>query len=164
KNVHMNMLMGSVQYCWISTPYLILDAEMESALILAVNNGVDVRLVVPAIPDKKMVYEVTRSNYEHLLAKGVRIYEYTPGFIHGKVSLADDRQAFVGTVNMDFRSYYHNYECGVWMYGTDCIENIRNDFEDIFVEAKEITLKEYRKTNYFIRLGRSILKIFSPLM
>ncbi|MCF0260092.1 MAG: cardiolipin synthase [Erysipelotrichaceae bacterium] len=164
KNFHLNLLSSSVHYCWISTPYLILDAEMEYALTLAVNNGVDVRIVVPAIPDKQTVYQVTRANYAKLLDKGVRIYEYTPGFIHGKVTISDDRQALVGTVNMDFRSYYHNYECGVWMEGTDCLEEIKSDFAEIFAESKEVTKSLYKQTNYFVRLYRSVLKIFSPLM
>lgn len=162
--MHLNMLSTARRFCWISTPYLILDAEMESALILAVNNGVDVRLVVPGIPDKKTVYQVTKSNYDHLLSKGVRIYEYTPGFIHGKVTLADDVQALVGTVNMDFRSYYYNYECGIWLYKTEVIPDIHQDFEEIFAESTEIKLEDVRKTNPVVRYWRSILKIFSPLM
>lgn len=164
KNVHMNMLAGSTERCWISTPYLILDSEIEAQLILAVNNGVDVRIVVPGIPDKKTVYEVTKANYENLLKKGVRIYEYTPGFIHGKVTLADDKQAFVGTVNMDFRSYYLNYECGIWMYDTECIPDIQKDFEEIFAQSHEVTLQEVKKVNPVVRWSRNILKIFSPLM
>lgn len=164
KNVHMNMLAGATDYCWISTPYLILDPEIEAQLILAVNNGADVRLVVPGIPDKKMVYEVTKANFANLLKKGVRIYEYTPGFIHGKVTLSDDRQAFVGTVNMDFRSYYMNYECGIWMYDTESIPDIRRDFEEIFQNSHEVTLKDVKDTNFFVRWTRNILKIFSPLM
>lgn len=164
KNVHLNMLAGSTRYCWVSTPYLVLDAEMESALILAVNNGVDVRIIVPGVPDKKTVYEVTKSNYRTLLEKGVRIYEYTPGFIHGKVTISDDRQAFVGTVNMDFRSYYHNYECGVWTYKTENIPVIKEDFEEIFRDSHEVTLEEVNQTNALVRWGRSVLKIFSPLL
>lgn len=164
KNVHLNMLSGSKDYFWISTPYLILDAEIESQLILAVNNGVDVRIVVPGIPDKKLVYEVTRANFQHLLEKGVKIYEYTPGFIHGKVTVVDDLQAFVGTVNMDFRSYYLNYECGIWMYDTESIPVIKEDFEEIFAKSHEVTLDEVKNTNFFVRWTRNILKLFSPLM
>lgn len=164
KNVHLNMLASSTDYCWVSTPYLILDAEMESALILAVNNGVDVRIVVPGIPDKKTVYEVTKSNYRHLLEKGVRIYEFSPGFIHGKVTLSDDKQAFVGTVNMDFRSYYHNYECGVWTYENDIVPVIKEDFEEIFECSHEVTLEEVKAVNPMVRWSRSVLRIFSPLL
>lgn len=164
KNMHLNMLATARKFCWISTPYLILDAEMESALILAVNNGVDVRLVVPGIPDKKTVYQVTKANYDHLLRKGVRIYEYSPGFIHGKVTLADDVQALVGTVNMDFRSYYYNYECGIWGYKTEMIPAIHQDFEQIFADSREITLDDVQMVNPLLRYYRNFLKIFSPLM
>ena len=164
KNMHLNMLSTARKFCWISTPYLILDAVMESALILAVNNGVDVRLVVPGIPDKKIVYQVTKSNYAHLLKKGVKIYEYKDGFIHGKVTLADDVQALVGTVNMDFRSYYLNYECGIWGYKTEMIPAIHGDFEQIFKDSREITLADVKKVNPVVRYFRAFLKIFSPLM
>ncbi len=149
---------------WITTPYLILDTEMVNALTLAVNNGVDVRIVVPGIPDKKLVYEVTKSNYELLIKKGVKIYEYTPGFIHGKVCLSDQESALVGTVNMDFRSYYINYECGIWLYKTSCILNIKHDLEQIFEQSHLVTLKECQETNPIVRNFRNILRIFSPLM
>lgn len=164
KNMHLNMLNCSRKSFWITTPYLILDSEMISALNLAVNNGVDVRIVVPGIPDKKMVYEVTKANYEALIKKGVKIYEYTPGFIHGKVALSDDHNALVGTVNMDFRSYYMHYECGVWMHDVSCIEDIHEDFENIFKVSHLVTIEECLKTNPFIRMYRNVLKIFSPIL
>lgn len=164
KNMHINQLMLSTDYCWISTPYLVLDQEMIDSLTLAANNGVDVRIVVPGIPDKKIVYQVTKANFEPLLKKGVRIYEYTPGFIHGKVCISDDRNALVGTVNMDNRSYYLNYECGIWMHNTSCIPKIKEDFQNIFASSKEITLKDIEDTNSFLVLFRNFLKIFSPIM
>ncbi len=164
KNMHLNMLNGAVDYFWITTPYLILDAEMINALILAVNNGVDVRIVVPGIPDKKLVYEVTKSNYEYLIKKGVKIYEYTPGFIHGKVCLSDEESALVGTVNMDFRSYYTNYECGIWLYKTQCIPDIKRDLESIFEQSHCVTYEECRQVNPMVRYYRNVLRIFSPLM
>lgn len=164
KNMHLNMLNGAVDYFWITTPYLVLDAEMIDALVLAVNNGVDVRIVVPGIPDKKLVYEVTKSNYEYLIKKGVKIYEYTPGFIHGKVCLSDGQSALVGTVNMDFRSYYTNYECGIWLYKTECLPAIKKDLEQIFKDSHPVTYEECRNVNPFVRYYRNILRIFSPLM
>lgn len=164
KNMHLNMLNMANDLFWITTPYLILDTEMVNALTLAVNNGVDVRIVVPGIPDKKLVYEVTKSNYELLIKKGVKIYEYTPGFIHGKVCLSDQESALVGTVNMDFRSYYINYECGIWLYKTSCIPNIKHDLEQIFEQSHLVTLKECQETNPIVRNFRNILRIFSPLM
>ena len=137
---------------------------MISALTLAISNGVDVRIVVPGIPDKKMVYEVTKANFDILTKKGVKIYEYTPGFIHGKVALADDRSALVGTVNMDFRSYYLHYECGVWVHDVDCIKDIKDDFEEIFKASHLVTLEECMKTNFIVRTYRNVLKVFSPIL
>lgn len=164
KDMHLNIMNNAVNYFWITTPYLILDSEMINAITLAVNNGVDVRIVVPGIPDKKLVYEVTKSNYEELIKKGVKIYEYTPGFIHGKVCLSDDNSALVGTVNMDFRSYYINYECGIWLYKTECIPSIKKDLENIFKESHLVTLEEMQQINPVVRYFRNILRIFSPIM
>ncbi|WP_297238639.1 cardiolipin synthase [uncultured Faecalicoccus sp.] len=164
KYMHLNLLNASTNYFWITTPYLILDDEMVSSLQLAVNNGVDVRIVVPAIPDKKAVYQVTKANYDALIKKGVRIYEYSPGFIHGKVALSDDRSALVGTVNMDFRSYYLHYECGVFMRDTSCLQEIHDDFEDIFSRSHEVTLEECEQVNFFLRQFRKILKVFGPML
>lgn len=164
KNFHLNMLSSANKFCWISTPYLILDAEMISALELAVKNGVDVRVIVPGIPDKKMVYEVTKANTEILVNKGVKVYEYEPGFIHGKVTVTDGKHALAGTVNMDFRSYYFNYECGIWMYQTECIQDIQKDMEEIFEKSHLVTVEECKKTNPMVRLMRNTLKIFSPLL
>jgi cardiolipin synthase len=164
KLMHLNMINCAQDYFWITTPYLILDQEMISALTLAISNGVDVRIVVPGIPDKKMVYEVTKANFDILIKKGVKIYEYTPGFIHGKVALADDRSALVGTVNMDFRSYYLHYECGVWVHDVDCIKDIKEDFEEIFKASHLVTLEECMKTNFIVRTYRNVLKVFSPIL
>lgn len=163
-NMHINALNCARDYFWITTPYLILDSEMISSLKLAVSNGVDVRIVVPGIPDKKMVYQVTKANYDALIKAGIKIYEYTPGFIHGKVYLSDDQSAVVGTVNMDFRSYYQHYECGVWMHNVDCIQDIKSDFEQIFKVSHLVTLEECIMTNSFLKVYRNILKVFSPIM
>lgn len=164
KNMHMNMLNHARKYFWITTPYLILDSEMVSALTLAVDNGVDVRIVVPGIPDKRMVYDVTKENIDLLVRKGIKVYEYTPGFIHGKVCLTDDANALVGTVNMDFRSYYLHYECGIWMRDTSCISSIKKDILNIFGESRLITIEDCNKVNPIIRTYRKILKITSPLL
>ena len=164
KNMHLNMLNHAYKYFWITTPYLILDSEMISALDLAVDNGVDVRIVIPGIPDKRMVYDVTKANVDELIRKGVKVYEYTPGFIHGKVCLTDDRNALVGTVNMDFRSYYLHYECGIWMRDTDCISDIKKDFLNIFRSSHLVTLEDCENVNSIIRIYRKILRIISPLL
>lgn len=164
KNFHLNLLASANKSCWITTPYLILDAEMVSALELAVQNGVDVRIIVPGIPDKKMVYEVTKANTDILTKKGVKVYEYTPGFIHGKVTLVDNQHALAGTVNMDFRSYYINYECGLWMYGTSCIGQIRKDLDQIIADSHLVTEEELEKTHWLVRNYRLFLRVFSPLL
>lgn len=163
-NMHLNMINAANRYFWITTPYLVLDTEMINAINLAVYNGVDVRIVVPGIPDKKLVYEVTRANYNILIKNGVKIYEYTPGFIHGKVALCDDRNSLVGTVNMDFRSYYLHYECGVWLHDVPCIMDIKKDFEQIFKVSHQVTLEEVKNVSWIVDFIRQILRIFSPML
>lgn len=164
RKFHFNLINSANRTCWITTPYLILDSDMTTMLELAVQNGVDVRIVVPGIPDKKIVYEVTKANSEILTRKGVKVYEYTPGFIHGKVTLVDGKHALAGTVNMDFRSYYTNYECGIWMYDPACIGEIEKDFKNIFAQSQLMTIESIEKTNWFVRQYRLFLKIFSPLL
>lgn len=164
KNFHINMLHNSKNYFWISTPYLVLDTEMIDALALAVDNGIDVRIIVPGIPDKKTVYQVTKANIQDLVKKGVRIYIFEPGFIHGKVAISDDQSAVVGTVNMDSRSYYLHYECGVWMYKNRAIKDIKMDFENMFEACHEVTLFEVEQTNVWVRVLRSFLRILSPIL
>ncbi|WP_075876938.1 cardiolipin synthase [Merdibacter massiliensis] len=164
QQTHINLINSSCQYLYASTPYLIIDQETKMALMLAAKNGVDVRILVPHIPDKKIVFEVTRSNYERLIEAGVKIYEYTPGFVHGKVMLADDQSAVVGTVNMDYRSYYLHYECGVWMYQTSCLHDIRKDFEQSFAQSHLVTLEECKDISIVRRFVRAFLNIISPIM
>ena len=149
---------------WIQTPYYIPDDAFQGALEAAVNSGVDVRIMTPHIPDKKIVFEVTRSNYERLIEGGVKIYEYTPGFVHGKVMLSDEQSAVVGTVNMDYRSYYLHYECGVWMYQTPCLRDIRKDLEECFARSQQVTLEECRSVSVPRRFLRAFLNIISPIM
>lgn len=164
QQTHINLINSANHYLYASTPYLVIDQEMRMALTLAAKNGVDVRLLVPHIPDKKIVFEVTRSNYERLIQSGVKIYEYTPGFVHGKVMLTDDRSAVVGTVNMDYRSYYLHYECGVWLYQTSCLKDIRRDFEETFACSHQVTLEECQSISIFRRFFRAFLNIISPVM
>lgn len=164
QQTHINLINSASRYLYATTPYLVIDQETRMALTLAAKNGVDVRILVPHIPDKKIVFEVTRSNYERLIQNGVRIYEYTPGFVHGKVMLADDQSAVVGTVNMDYRSYYLHYECGVWMYQTGCLKEIRKDLEEAFAISQEVTLEECRNISILRRFIRAFLNIISPIM
>lgn len=164
ENIYINILNCATRYVYITTPYLILDSEMQEALRLAAGNGIDVRVITPHIPDKRAVHAVTRSNYRILLKSGVRIYEFLPGFIHAKNFVSDDKIAVVGTVNLDFRSLYLHYECGVWMYGTDCVKDIREDFVRTLEVCQEISIDDTYEKNVFKRLFYSFIRIFSPLM
>ncbi len=164
EKIYINVLNGATRYVYITTPYLILDSEMQEALRLAAENGIDVRVITPHIPDKKAVHAVTRSYYRALLRSGVRIYEYLPGFIHAKNFVSDDNIAVVGTVNLDFRSLYLHYECGVWMYGTDAVADMKNDFFSTLDDCKEITIDDTYERNVLKRLLWSVIRIFSPLM
>lgn len=164
ENVYLNIIGYAQKYIYVFTPYLITDNEMNTALKLAAKRGVDVRIVTPGIPDKKTVYWLTQSNYQNLIEAGVKIYQYSDGFIHSKCVLCDDEIATVGTINFDYRSFYHHFECGVFLYRTDSIPALKKDMEDTFAVSEEITLewckKKFMKTNV---IG-PVLKLFSPLL
>ena len=125
ENVYIGILSQAKHYCYIFTPYLIVDDEMKLAITLAAKRGVDVRIVTPGIPDKPLVFRLTRSNYVPLLKAGVKIYEYTPGFIHAKSYVCDDEYAVVGTINMDYRSLYLHFECGTFLYRNDAVLDLK---------------------------------------
>lgn len=163
ENVYIEILNQAERYVYIFTPYLIIDDEMKIALCLAAKRGVDVRIVTPGIPDKKIIYRLTRSNYAPLLKAGVKIYEYVPGFIHAKSYVCDDRFAVVGTINMDYRSLYLHFECGTYMYDTSAIADIKKDCEETFMKSFQITL-ENRKQTVLGRLFDSVLRVLSPLL
>lgn len=164
ETIYMNMINRATNYIYITTPYLIIDHEMITALCNAAKSGIDVRIITPGIPDKKIVNEVTKAYYELLVESGVRIYEYQPGFIHAKTFVSDDQYATIGTVNLDFRSLYLHFECGVWMYQTSCIQDILKDYQDTLKVCREITIEDCRKVGAFKRLYRAILRVFAPLM
>lgn len=164
ETIYMNLIYKAKKYVYITTPYLIINQEMIMALCTAAKSGVDVRIITPGIPDKKMVNEVTKASYEELVECGVRIYEYIPGFIHAKTFVSDDKYATIGTVNLDFRSLYLHFECGVWMYQTSCIQDILKDYHETLKQCREITYQNCRKVRTPRRIFRSILKLFAPLM
>ena len=164
ENVYLNMITRAKKYLYISTPYLILSNEIVSALQNASMSGVDVRIITPHIPDKKFVFEITRANYDQLIEKGVKIYEYTPGFIHAKVFVSDDEYATVGTINLDYRSLYLHFENGVWMYKTNSVMDIKNDYLLTLKKCQQITHQFCKKTPWYRRLFRSVLNAFSPLL
>jgi len=162
KNAYLNMISAAKDYLYITTPYLICDSEILSSLRIAAKKGVDVRIITPHIPDKKAVFLMTRSSYKTLLEDGVRIYEYTPGFIHAKNYICDDKYAICGTINMDYRSFVHHFECGAWMYGTDCIADMKTDFLKTAAESTEIQ-RGVTLMRSWQRLLAEVMKVFSPL-
>lgn len=163
ENVYLNIINQAKRYLYISTPYLILDSELNKALILASKRGVEVKIVVPKIADKKIVYSLSSSYFESLINNGVKIYTYTPGFIHSKVFVADDNVATVGTFNLDYRSLYLHFECGVYLEEVYEIKNIKKDLEAALKKSHLVTKKEI-KTSFFKALWQGILRLFAPLM
>lgn len=164
ENVYLTMLNQAQHSAFIMTPYLILDGQMLGALRLAAERGVDVRILLPHIPDKKIAFALAQNHYPELLDAGVKIYEYTPGFVHAKVFLCDDRHAAVGTINLDYRSLYLHYECGAYLYDVPAINDIRTDFEQTFAISQEIDLQSWKKQRFFLRFLGKLLRIFAPLM
>ena len=164
ENVYLNMIKGAKKYVYITTPYLIISDEMQRTLTLAAKSGVDVRIITPGIPDKPLIYKVTRSYYAGLAAEGVRIYEYTPGFIHSKQMVCDDEVAVVGTINLDFRSLYLHFENACWFAGCRAVAEVRHDFEKMFPICWEVTEKYSKKRSLALRGWECILRMFSPLM
>jgi len=161
-HLYIDLLNRAEKYFWIFTPYLMLGDELQSALRRAAAVGIDVRIVVPGIPDKKMAYAMTRSNFRPLLELGVRIYEYTPGFIHAKSVVCDDKLAAVGTVNLDFRSLFLHFENNSLFYESGIVKDIKADFEDTFAKCTERTLDD-GGPGVRHRIGGSILRLLSPL-
>ena len=162
--VYLNMISKAKNYIYITTPYLIIDVATNTALCNAAKSGVDVRIITPHIPDKRYVFEVTRAHYQPLLEAGVRIYEYTPGFIHAKNFVVDGRFATVGTVNLDYRSLFLHFEDGVWLCEAPCIQDIRKDFEQTLADSQPCSLRQFKHLNILLQLYRSILRVFAPLM
>ena len=139
KSVIQNMLGSATRYVYMTTPYLIIDNDLCTSIESAALRGVDIRIIVPHIPDKKLVFEMTRSFYHRLTKAGVRIYEYEPGFIHAKSYIADDEYAMIGTINLDYRSLVHHFENGVWMYKCSSIGDIKSDIDETLQKSVEIT-------------------------
>ncbi|MEI3339895.1 MAG: phospholipase D-like domain-containing protein [Eubacterium sp.] len=148
---------------YLTTPYLIISDEMQRALVLAAGRGVDVRIITPGVPDKAIVYRITRSNYHDLLKGGVRIFEYVPGFIHAKNFVSDDEIAVVGTVNMDFRSLYLHFECGAVLYQTGTVADVKADFEETLFSAREVYPEDMRR-GFFSGILDALLRLLSPLV
>ncbi|MBR1983410.1 MAG: cardiolipin synthase [Clostridia bacterium] len=163
KCVIQNMLANASKYAYFTTPYLIMDNDLCNSIESASLRGVDVRIIVPHIPDKKIVFGITKSFYSRLLKAGVKIYQYTPGFIHAKNYLVDDVYGLVGTINLDYRSLVHHFENGVWMYKTTCLKDLKSDILKTLEVSQEITA-DTNKPNLLVRFFRSIVRIFAPLL
>lgn len=164
ENVYLNILGNAKKYVYIYTPYLVTDNEMITAMKLAAKRGVDVRIVTPGVPDKKFVYWLTQSNYQNLIQAGVGIYQYMPGFIHSKCVLCDDELATVGTINFDYRSFYHHFECGVLLYQTDAVAALKKDMEETFAVSERITLEWCKEKFVKTNIIGPVLKLLSPLL
>lgn len=162
--VYLNILNQARDYVYIMSPYLILDNEMITALTFAAKRGVDVRLILPHIPDKKYAFALAKSHYAELTAAGVKLYEYTPGFVHAKVFLSDDIQAVVGTINLDYRSLYLHYECAAYLYKVPALADIKADFQNTLNLSHLVTAEEIKKQKLSTRLAGRLLKLIAPLM
>ena len=164
ETVYIDILNQAKYYVWIMSPYLILGSGILKAITYAAKRGVDVKIIIPHIPDKKIPFLIAQSFYPELINAGIKIFEYTPGFVHAKVFVSDDRVATVGSYNMDFRSFYLNYEVGTWLVHCPAIKDISNDYEDTLKECQEITLKDYISLSSNKRIIGKVLRIFGPLL
>ncbi len=164
ENAYFNILQQAQRYVYVATPYLVVDNEMLTCLRLAAKSGVDVRILTPGIPDKKFVYLVTQSFYHTLLEAGVRIFEYTPGFMHAKMFVSDDKAAIVGSANMDYRSLYLHFENCCAFYGGQMVRTVRKDLEQCMAVSRECTLEEVYRTPLPKRILQIFFRIFAPLM
>ena len=163
ERAYINMISRAQRYVYICTPYLVVDNEIMNALASAAKCGVDVRIICPHVPDKWYVHLVTRSYYAPLLRAGVRIYEYTPGFIHSKTVVCDDVYGVCGTINLDYRSLFLHHECAVWLYKSSAIADMKAAYLDTLEKSGEVTAENYRRP-WYVRLGQSLLRVFAPLM
>jgi len=164
RNIYLHMINSAKNYVYINTPYLILDDALSQALKFAASRGVDVRIMMPHIPDKWYAFAVGRSYYPELIKAGVRIYEYTPGFLHAKSTVSDDCRAYIGSANYDFRSLYLHYECGIYVYKNKIVSDIKEDFLCTLNVSAEVTLEVYKKLGFFYRLIGRALRFFAALM
>ena len=162
--VYIDILNRAQQYVYIMTPYLILDGEIQTAIQFAAQRGVDVRIILPGIPDKKIPYALAKTHYKALLDAGVHIYEYTPGFVHAKVFLSDRREAVVGTINLDYRSLYHHFECAAYLKDVACLPDIQRDFEETFPKCRVVTHRTCREERLLVKLTGFLAKAIAPLL
>ena len=164
ENVYIDILNHARQYVYIMTPYLILDSELEHAIRFAAERGVDVRIIMPGIPDKPMAYNLAKTYYRQLMNSGVKIYQYTPGFVHAKVFVSDHTKAVVGTINLDYRSLYHHFECATYLYKVDAIKDIYADFLATQEKSELVTVEMLKKRPLRQKIAGSLVKTIAPLL
>lgn len=164
EEVYCHILNHAKKYVHIMTPYLILDREMMDALCRAAKSGIDVKIIMPHIPDKWYAFALAKTYYEELITAGVKIYEFKPGFVHAKVFSSDDDTATVGTINLDFRSLYLHFECGIFFYNNLVVRDVERDFQETLKQCQHITMADVNKTSLFTMLCGRILRLIAPLM
>ena len=164
ENVYLKLINGARRYVYITTPYLIIDDEMNNALCRAAKSGIDVHIMTPHIPDKKIVFGITRSHYAPLIEAGVKIHEFTPGFIHEKMFIVDDIYGTVGTINLDYRSLYLHMENGTFMYKCECLKDMKKDYEDSIEISELITAEKYKKIKRGKTIWWALMRVISPML
>lgn len=164
KSVYMDILNRAKDYVYIMTPYMIMDGELENSLTFSAERGVDVRIILPHISDSFVAQALAKTHYKKLLDAGVKVYEYTPGFVHAKVFVSDDVKSVVGSINMDYRSLYHHFECATYMYGTRCIDDIKSDYKDTLAKCQQVTYESIKNDKWYIKLIGKVIKFVAPLI
>lgn len=164
KTVYQSMIDRAVKYVHIMTPYFVVEREFLDSMRYAAQRGVEVAMILPHIPDKKTVYYLARTYYPELLKAGIKVYEYTPGFIHAKCFVSDDVSAVVGTVNLDYRSFYHHFECGACFYDNKVVWQAECDFQNTLEVCREVTMDYYKKIPLYQKLLGKMFKLFAPLL
>lgn len=164
KTVYESIINSATEYVHIMTPYFIIEREFLDSMRYAAERGVEVSMILPHIPDKKIVFYIARTFYPELLAAGIHVYEYTPGFIHAKVFVSDNTRATVGTVNLDYRSFYHHFECGAYLYDNKVVGKIEEDFQNTILKCQEITIEDYKKIPLYQKMAGRVFRLFAPLM
>lgn len=164
KNVYESMFDRACKYVHIMTPYFIVDREFLDSMRFAAERGVEVSMILPHIPDKKLVFYIARTFYPVLLKAGIKVYEYTPGFVHAKAFVADDISAAVGTINLDYRSFYHHFECGTYFYDNRVVKQVEEDFQKTLLKCQEVTAEYYKKIPFTQKVLGRIFKLFAPMM
>lgn len=164
ETIYMDILNQATKYVHIMTPYFIVDNAMLDVLQYAARRGVDVKIIIPHIPDKKPIFAMSRTYYPNLLRAGVKVFEYSPGFVHAKVFTSDDEKAVVGTINMDYRSLYHHFECAAYLYRNEAVADVERDFQETLGKCIEVDMAYYKRIPWYNRLMGRVLRLVGPLM